>query len=142
HTRTAAGGEMEELLEAEEIRLPTTEDPATFPFEELMLERDTDSARNFRSLVVRRDSRPDGKLIQEYLRQMRAPLRARFVVRAARFLFGKATALAGGPIALAGKAIDTLAIESALKALDATYYVHYHLRRLANRSQPPASVTG
>jgi hypothetical protein len=142
HTRDAAGAEMEELLDAEEIRLPTADDPASFPFEELVLERDTDSARNFRSLVARRDSRPDAKLIQEYLRQMRAPLRTKFVVRVARFLFGKSTALAGGPVALAGKAIDTLAIESALKALDATYYVDYHLRRLANRSQPPASFTG
>ena len=133
--RAAAGVEMDQLLQDEEIFLPSPDEPGNFPFEELILERQTDAAQAFRELVSRRDSRPDARLIQEYLKQLRGPVGSRFLVRAARFLIGRGAALMGPAVGIAAQGIDKLVVENALGMLDATYFVDTQLRSMADRSQ-------
>jgi hypothetical protein len=136
--RAAAAGEVDVVLESEQVYLPVLAAPGPFPYSELLDARSLASGEAFRKLVADRDKRTDAKLIQEYVRALKRPVAERLEVRAGRLvlstLVGAVVPGVGGLVAgfLAGAA-DTFGTGKVLERRDAAYYVDTSLRRIAAR---------
>jgi len=128
--RRAAGQEVNEILEAERIELPTTEEPDSFPFEELLLGRQRSGWRAFRSLVHARDDDHGSRLIQEYLAAMRPTLKRRLTSGVFELLFRRLASAFGG--AAVGGAEVGGAMADTVLGPSPTYFIDRGLRRIAD----------
>jgi len=71
--RKATAGEVDVVLRAEEVALPTLAGKGAVPFPELLKSRDTAAAKSFREVVSRRDADATKTLLNEYLATLHRP---------------------------------------------------------------------
>ncbi|MHB1329269.1 MAG: hypothetical protein ACYC2K_13820 [Gemmatimonadales bacterium] len=126
---------MNEVLEAERIELPTTDEPDSFPFEELLLERQRPGWKAFRSLVDARDADHGSRLIQEYLAAMRPTLKRRVTSGVFELLFRR-VADALGVTAVGGAQVAGTMTDTVLGP-NPTYFIDQGLRRIADSHSKP-----
>lgn len=128
--RTAPGSEVDEVLEAVDVHLPTTTEPNSFPFEELLLERRRPEWEKFRAMVGKRDSLPDAPLVKYYIDESQGTLKRRLISATASLLVAKAIEAAVGTLPLLSDVAGGL-IADRILARDGRYFIDKNLRRIA-----------
>jgi hypothetical protein len=131
--RTATAGQMDVVLKAEDVALPTLTAAGDVPYLEILRSRDSAAAVAFREMVKRRDEDGTKTLLQEYVAALHKPTASRLDIRIARLLIG--SLLGTSPVTGATSAIfDAFGLDRLLERRDAAFYVDTTLRRVANQA--------
>lgn len=130
--RKAAAGEVDVVLAAESVALPTLTAAGDIPYGELLQSRDTAAGQQFRKMVHRRDLDGSKSLLNEYMAALHKPVASRLEVRIARFVIGTVLGSLSGAGGVIG-ALDAFLVDRLLAGREAAFYVDHTLRRIANK---------
>jgi hypothetical protein len=130
--RSAAGSEVDVVLDAEQVYLPVLKVPGQLSYGDVLKARNRRTGESFRAVVQRRDESSE-ELIQSYLATLDMGLGNRFGVKLARFVTGTLVGAVLTPLAGAAvSALDSFLIDRVFNLGSARYFVDTTLRRIAS----------
>jgi hypothetical protein len=129
--RRAAGAELNDLLHAEELALPTVMSAERIDYGALLKARDTNAGRQFRRRVVDvRDKTESLELLQAYHRSLKDRIGDRFSTKIGRLIVTTLAGVVPG-VGVGASAIDSLLIDKLLAGREPSFFINDTLRRLS-----------